>query len=110
NQPIRRPEQRIENSPQHSVPETEPKLYSWRGEVDRVRHVTIEMPGEPGTIQIPRDFRKRVGVVEPPSPSNGWRRVVLRVFGDGLVSVILRWYPNRRSSDPRYQWAKRNGD
>lgn len=108
--PVRRPEQRIENTPQASAPDAEPKLYSWRGEVDRVRHVTIEMPGEPGTIQIPRDFRKRVGVVEPPSPSNGWRRVVLRVFGDGLVSVILRWYPNRRSSDPRYQWAKRGNN
>lgn len=98
----------------HPTPDAEaeigPKLYSWRGEVSRERQVTIEMPGQPGTIQIPRDYRKRVGVVEPPSPSNGWRRAVLRVFGDGLVSIIVRWYPNRRGPDPRYQWARRGSN
>lgn len=101
--------QRQTAPPQPEV-ETGPKLYSWRGEVSRERQVTIEMPGEPGTIQIPRDYRKRVGVVEPPGPSNGWRRVVLRVFGDGLVSVIVRWYPHRRAVDPRYQWARRGAN
>jgi hypothetical protein len=98
---------RRQTAPQQPEPEPGPKLYSWRGEVSRERQVTIEMPGEPGTIQIPRDYRKRVGVVEPPGPSNGWRRVVLRVFGDGLVSIIVRWYPHRRAVDPRYQWARR---
>jgi serine/threonine protein kinase len=90
--------------------ELEPKLYSWRGEVTRERQVTLEMPGQPGTIDIPRDYRKRVGIVEPPSPSNGWRRAVLRIFGDGLVKVIVRWYPNRKQSDPRHLWSRRNGN
>jgi serine/threonine-protein kinase len=73
----------------------EPKIFPWRGPVFGSREIILEMPGVPGMVDIPRDYRKRVGVVEPPSPSNGWRRVVLRVFGNGDVSLIVRWLPHR---------------
>jgi hypothetical protein len=59
------------------------------------REVTLEMPGVPGMLDVPRSFRKKVGVVEPPSPGNGWRRAVLRVFGKGEVSLVVRWWPHR---------------
>jgi hypothetical protein len=55
------------------------------------------MPGVPGMVDIPRDYRKKVGVIEPPSPRNGWRRAVLRVFGNGDVALIVRWLPHRDS-------------
>jgi serine/threonine protein kinase len=70
-----------------------PKVISWNGKVDREREITLEVPAVPGTIDIPRDYRKRVGMIEPPSPQNGWRRVVLRVFGKGPVSIVVRWFP-----------------
>ena len=73
----------------------EPKVISWQGRVYGSREITLEMPGVPGMVDIPRDYRKKVGVVEPPSPSNGWRRTVLRVFGNGDVSLIVRWLPHR---------------
>jgi serine/threonine protein kinase len=73
----------------------EPKVISWQGRVYGSREILLEMPGVPGMVDIPRDYRKRVGVVEPPSPSNGWRRAVLRVFGNGDVSLIVRWLPHR---------------
>ncbi len=70
-----------------------PKIIQWNGSVDRERVVKIEMPGVPGTIEIPRIYRNRVGVVEPPSSSNGWGCAVLRVFGRGNISIIVRWWP-----------------
>ncbi len=73
----------------------EPKVISWRGPVYGSREIMLEMPGVPGMVDIPRDYRKKVGVVEPPSPSNGWRRAVLRVFGNGDVALIVRWLPHR---------------
>ena len=53
----------------------EPRVISWRGSVYGTREIILEMPGVPGMVDIPRDYRKKVGVVEPPSPSNGWRRI-----------------------------------
>jgi hypothetical protein len=32
-------------------------------------------------------------MVEPPSPSNRWRCAKLRVFGQGGVSFVVRWWP-----------------
>jgi hypothetical protein len=75
-----------------------PKLITWRGSVDEERVIKIEMPGVPGTIEIPRVYRYRVGVVEPPSHSNRWRCAVLRVFGRGSVSILVRWWPMARGS------------
>ncbi len=70
-----------------------PKLIQWHGYVNREREITIEMPGVPGLVEIPRLYRNRVGVVEPPGADNQWRSVVLRVFGRGNVSIIIRWWP-----------------
>jgi hypothetical protein len=71
-----------------------PRLIQWSGTVNRERVVRIEMPGVPGTVEIPRVYRERVGVVEPPSANNGWRSVVLRIFGQGNVSILIRWLPS----------------
>jgi serine/threonine-protein kinase len=70
-----------------------PKLIQWNGRVNREREITIEMPGVPGTVEIPRAYRHRVGVVEPPNADNRWRCAVLRVFGRGHVSIVIRWWP-----------------
>lgn len=70
-----------------------PKIIQWNGSVYRERVIKIEMPGVPGTIEIPRVFRDRVGVVEPPNSDNDWSCAVLRVFGRGRVSILVRWWP-----------------
>ena len=75
------------------IPQVGPKLIQWAGSVNRVREVRIEMPGIPGTIDIPRVYRNRVGVVEPPNSGNEWKYAVLRVFGRGEVSFLIRWWP-----------------
>ncbi|HKX27272.1 MAG TPA: protein kinase [Blastocatellia bacterium] len=82
-----------DNSDEDRPSRTSPKLIQWSGTVNRQRVVKIEMPGVPGRIEIPRAYRERVGVVEPPSATNGWRSAVLRVFGQGNVSVLIRWWP-----------------
>src|SRR5882672_5135500 len=70
-----------------------PKLYQWNGRVDYQREITIELPGVPGMVEIPRAYRDRVGVIGPPSANNRWSCVVLRIFGRGGVSIIVRWWP-----------------
>ncbi len=70
-----------------------PKLIQWSGSVTREREVTIDLPGLPGTLEIPRVYRNRVGIVQPPSASNGWRTATVRVFGQGGVSFVVRWWP-----------------
>lgn len=70
-----------------------PKLIQWSGSVNREREITIELPGKPGRLEIPRVYRNRVGMVEPPGPSNRWRCAKLRVFGKGGVSFVVRWWP-----------------
>jgi serine/threonine-protein kinase len=95
--------------PRPAATPIEPKVISWQGRVYGSREITLEMPGVPGMLDVPRNFRKKVGVVEPPSPSNGWRRAVLRVFGDGDVSLIVRWLPHHDSRLQRQevvQWTK----
>jgi serine/threonine-protein kinase len=74
-----------------------PKLYQWSGRVNQEREITIEMPGVPGTVEIPRGYRDRVGIVEPPNANNHWRCAVLRVFGRGGVSIVVRWWPVARN-------------
>jgi serine/threonine protein kinase len=81
-----------------------PKLYQWSGRVDYQREITIELPGVPGTVEIPRAFRDRVGVIEPPSVNNRWSCVVLRVFGRGGVSIIVRWWPATRKAVRLTAW------
>lgn len=70
-----------------------PKLIQWSGRVNGEREVLIDLPGTPGTLEIPRVYRNRVGMIEPPSASNRWRCVRLRVFGEGGVSFVVRWWP-----------------
>ena len=98
-EPIRpeppRPNVSVQPHPTATPVLSEPKLISWQGRVYGTREITLELPGVPGMLDIPRDYRKKVGVIEPPSPSNGWRRTVLRVFGNGDVSLIVRWLPHR---------------
>ncbi len=81
-----------------------PKLYHWSGRVDNQREITIDLPGVPGTVEVPRAFRDRVGVVEPPSANNRWSCVVLRVFGRGGVSIIVRWWPSARKAVKLTAW------
>lgn len=81
-----------------------PKLYQWSGRVDYQREITIELPGVPGTVEVPRAFRDRVGVIEPPSANNRWSCVVLRVFGRGGVSFVVRWWPAARKSVKLTAW------
>ncbi len=90
-----RPNETVQPRPTATPTFVGPKVISWEGRVYGTREITLEMPGVPGMLDIPRDYRKKVGVVEPPSPSNGWRRTVLRVFGNGDVSLIVRWLPHR---------------
>jgi serine/threonine protein kinase len=81
-----------------------PKLYHWSGRVDYEREITIELPGVPGTVEVPRAYRDRVGVIEPPSANNRWSCVVLRVFGRGGVSIIVRWWPSARKAVRLTAW------
>ncbi len=73
--------------------EFSPKVIAWSGAVSGERIIRLEMPGVPGRIEIPRSYRRRVGVVESPNEGNRWRTAVLRVFGRGECSIILRWWP-----------------
>jgi len=70
-----------------------PKLIQWSGRVNGEREILIDLPGTPGMLEIPRVYRNRVGMIEPPSASNRWRCVRLRVFGKGGVSFVVRWWP-----------------
>lgn len=70
-----------------------PTVIAWSGAVSGERVIRLEMPGVPGRIEIPRSYRHRVGVVESPNTGNRWRVAVLRVFGRGECSIILRWWP-----------------
>lgn len=80
-----------------------PKLMHWNGDVRGERVIRLETPGVPGTVEVPRIYRNRVGIVEPPSPGNRWRVVVLRIFGNGEVLIRVRWWPRlqRMISDLR---------
>jgi serine/threonine protein kinase len=80
----------------HAEEQIGPQLIQWRGAVNRERVIKIEMPGVPGMIEIPRVYRDRVGVVEPPGENNSWSCAVLRIFGRGSVSILVRWWPVRR--------------
>ncbi|QQS47943.1 MAG: protein kinase [Acidobacteriota bacterium] len=93
--PAKSPENRSASSKRNDRknPQIGPKLIQWSGSVNRVREIKIEMPGLPGTIDIPRVYRNRVAVVEPPNPSNDWEYAILRVFGRGNVSFLIRWWP-----------------
>ena len=70
-----------------------PRLISWNGDVNGERLLRIELPGLPGRVEIPRAFRHRVVIVEPPQPDNDWRCVRLRVIGRGAVNLVIRWWP-----------------
>ena len=105
NPPIRDEEDREDRDNDHDdSSRIGPKLYQWSGRVDYQREITIELPGVPGTVEIPRAFRDRVGVIEPPSVNNRWSCVVLRVFGRGGVSIIVRWWPAARKAVKLTAW------
>jgi hypothetical protein len=73
-------------------------LIQWSGRVNIEREIKIMLPGVPGTVDIPRQFRDRVGIVEPPSANNSWSCAVLRVFGRGGVSFVIRFWPAARKA------------
>jgi serine/threonine protein kinase len=75
-----------------------PELIQWSGRVNIEREIKIMLPGVPGTVDIPRQFRDRVGIVEPPSANNSWSCAVLRVFGRGGVSFVIRFWPAARKA------------
>jgi serine/threonine protein kinase len=91
----RRTENRRENEDvfEPRRPVFSPRVIAWSGAVRGERIIRLEMPGVPGSVEIPRGYRRRVGIVEPPSLENNWRLVALRVQGRGEVSIILRWWP-----------------
>ncbi|HWQ36188.1 MAG TPA: protein kinase [Blastocatellia bacterium] len=78
------------------VTDSAPKVITWSGEVNQEREIRLELPGVPGNVNIPRQYRRRVGMVEPPGPHNRWRCVVLRVFGNGRTSIVVQWWPTPR--------------
>lgn len=74
----------------------------WRGEVQGTTLVTIEgnssdtgqvisgaLPGVLVMVQ-PADA-KHVGVAGAPAPSNGYRRLTLRVQGKGVMQAVIHW-------------------
>ncbi len=73
-----------------------PQLFPWEGEVRGERLIRLEMPGVPGTVDVPRIYRNRVGIVEPPGTENRWRVLVLRIVGSGKVVIRVRWWPSLR--------------
>jgi serine/threonine protein kinase len=70
-----------------------PKLIQWSGPVNGARELKIELPGVPGRVEIPRVYRDRVGIIEPPNADNDWRCATVRVFGRGQMSFVMRWWP-----------------
>ncbi|MBI1761349.1 MAG: protein kinase [Acidobacteria bacterium] len=80
----------------HAGREFSPKVIAWSGAVSGERVIRLEMPGVPGRIEIPRSYRHRIGIVESPNLENRWRLAVLRIFGRGECSIILRWWPRGR--------------
>ncbi len=94
--------------PTEIMPLPEPKVFAWQGRVNGVREITLDMPGTPGSVEIPPTFRKRIGIIEPPSPGNKWRKLVLRVFGDGDVSLVVRWMPRLDLTSRRQEVVRWN--
>ncbi len=92
-QPEPRRSKAISNSNLNDDETWQPRLISWNGEVNGERLLRIELPGQPGVVEIPRAFRHRVGIIEPPQPGNDWRCVRLRVIGRGAVNLVIRWWP-----------------
>ncbi len=92
-QPEPRRSKAISNSNSGDDESWQPRLISWNGEVNGERLLRIELPGQPGVVEIPPAFRRRVGIVEPPQPGNDWRCVRLRVIGHGAVNLVIRWWP-----------------
>lgn len=87
----------VANTDEHdSDREFSPRVIAWSGAVSGERIIRLEMPGTPGRIEIPRSYRHRVGIVESPNMGNRWRLAILRVFGRGECSIILRWWPRGR--------------
>jgi hypothetical protein len=74
--------------------------FTWSGQLHKNGTLTIDgasasegalggaLPGVPVLVEIDQ---KDLGVVEPPSPSNQWRRLVLRSRADRHTVVTIRW-------------------
>lgn len=92
---VDRPILRDEKNDDHDDDEEpiEPRMIQWNGVVRGERELKLKLPGIPASVEIPRAYRNRVGLVEPPSPDNQWKYAILRVFGQGPVSFMIRWRP-----------------
>ena len=85
-------------TPQQAVPAAGTVM--WSGPLQRDRTIVIDgatasagtlrgaLPGVPVIIEVDS---KDVGVAEAPSPSNGWKRVVLRSRVNRNTVVNIRW-------------------
>jgi len=74
----------------------------WTGSLDKHTVVTIDgrtassgslrgaLPGIPVMIEVEP---VGVGIAEAPSPSNGWKRIVLRCRKGNFNQVTIRWRP-----------------
>ena len=64
-------------------------VLNWSGRVEKDQLVTIEgLPGIPVMIDLDA---KEFSVVEPPSPSNRWQRLVVRSRNRKNASIAVRW-------------------
>jgi hypothetical protein len=74
---------------------------TWTGEVHGTQLVTIDhdhadsgtligtLPGEPCILQLAND--KNISIASAPGPRNQYKRLVLRIKGNGPISVIIDW-------------------
>jgi len=84
-----------------SLPQNSSGQLTWTGEIHGTQLITIDkdradvgtlsgaLPGVPCIIQ-PVNERK-VGIASAPSPSNNYERLVLRITGNGMMRVVIKW-------------------
>lgn len=88
------------SSPLRAQPPTRNGMLQWSGEADKDGTIVIEgnrssvgtlsgeLPGVPVLIDL---NSKEFGVAEPPSPSNGWKRLVIRSRKKQRAAITINW-------------------
>jgi hypothetical protein len=84
-----------------AAPRSSSGVLIWTGSLDKHTVVTLDsgsassgrlqgaLPGIPVSIEVEPNG---VGVAEAPSPSNGWKRIVLRCRKGNFSQVTIRWH------------------